>query len=40
MVVMVKCIETNMSYLSKRFVLKLLLVLKESVQAVFLHNDL
>lgn len=31
---------TTISYLSERFVLKLLLVLKEGVQAVFLHDDL
>ena len=32
--------ETTNSYLSERFVLELLLVLKEGVQAVLLHNDL
>lgn len=32
--------ETTISYLSERFVLKLLLVLKEGVQAVLLHDDL
>lgn len=32
--------STTISYLSERLVLILLLVLKESVQAVFLHDDL
>lgn len=32
--------ETTIGYLSERFVLELLLVLKEGVQAVLLHDDL
>lgn len=32
--------ETTIYYLSERFVLKMFLVLKESVQAMLLHDDL